>query len=47
MSFWIPDQSHLAGSVTSGMTYVGFLRPRSCTSFQACLWIQKQPSPSP
>ena len=31
---WIPDQSHLAGSVTSGMTYVRFFRPRSCTTFQ-------------
>ena len=26
---WIPDQCHLAGSVTSGMTYIRFSRPMS------------------
>ena len=44
---WIPDQCHLASSVTSGMTYVRLSRPMSCTSFQACPGIQKQPPPAP
>jgi len=37
---WIPDQSHLASSVTSGMTYVPFLWPMSYTSFRAWPGIQ-------
>ena len=32
---WIPDQCHLASSVTSGMTYVLFFRPMSYMSFRA------------
>ena len=47
ISLWIPDQCHLAASVTSGMTYVRLSQPMSCTSFRACPGIQKQPSPSP
>jgi len=46
---WIPDQSHLAGSVTSGMTYVRFFRqclarhsgPDPESSF-ICIWIPDQ-----
>jgi len=37
---WIPDQCHLTGSVTSGMTYVRLFRPRCCMSFRAWPGIQ-------
>ena len=44
---WIPDQCHLASSVTSGMTYVLLFRPMSYTSFRACPGIQSLSPPPP